>query len=111
MRFLFKQHTEIDNLIAAVNVSNYYTKAEVDDMDNELSTLILNMFNKIEVDTFFTDYYNIGYLNMRLVFKATSFNTCTKSEVGNIIIILDISSSLNPINNNGTKMVDIVNTR
>ena len=38
-------------------------------------------------------------------------NTYTKSDVDNIISLLDISSMLSPMNNNGTNMVDKINTR
>ena len=34
-----------------IDLSNYYTKTEVDDIDNELSTLILNTYTKTEIDT------------------------------------------------------------
>ena len=39
-----------------IDLSNCYTKTEVDDIDNELSTLILNTYTKAEVDTQLTDY-------------------------------------------------------
>ena len=55
--------TEIDNSIANTTLSGYDNKTETDDIDNELPTLILNTYNKNDIDTFFTDYYNIGYLN------------------------------------------------
>ena len=39
--------TEIDAIVANSNFSNnYYTKTEVDDIDNELSTKILNTYTK-----------------------------------------------------------------
>ena len=103
--------TEIDTLFSNIDSSTYYTKNEVDDIGNELSTLILNTYNKSEIDTFSTDYYNIGYLNIQLGLKANGSNTYTKSEVDNMITLLDISSMLNCINNNGTNIVDILNTR
>ena len=43
--------------------------------------------------------------------KASGLNTYTKSEVDNIITVLDISPMLNFINNNGANIVDIFNTR
>ena len=45
-----------------IDLSNYYSKIEVDDTDNELSTLILNTYTKTEVDTQLTDYTSITYL-------------------------------------------------
>ena len=66
---------------------------------------------KSDIDTFFTYYYNIGYLNTQFGLKANSLNTYTKNEVDNIINILGITSMLSTINNNGTNMVDILNTR
>ena len=38
--------TDIDSLIATINISKCYNKTEIDDIDNELSTLILNKYNK-----------------------------------------------------------------
>jgi len=56
----FYNKTELDSLLANINpnidLSNYYTKTEIDDLDNELSTLILNTYTKTEVDTELTDY-------------------------------------------------------
>ena len=55
--------TKIDTLFSNIDLSNYYTKTEIDDLDDELSTLTLNTQNKSEIDTCSTYYYNIGYLN------------------------------------------------
>ena len=44
--------TEIDTLFSNSDLSHDYTKAETDDLDNELSTLILNTYNKSEIGTF-----------------------------------------------------------
>ena len=38
--------TEIDPLCSNTDLSNYYTKSEADDIDNELSTLIINIYTK-----------------------------------------------------------------
>ena len=54
--------TEIDSLFSNLDLSNYYTKSEVDDIDNELFTLILNTYTKTEIDTQLTDYATISYL-------------------------------------------------
>ena len=53
--------TEIDSLFSNIDLSNYYTKA-VDDIDNDLSTLILNTYTNTEIDTQLTDYATISYL-------------------------------------------------
>ena len=37
--------TQVDAIVANNNFS-YYTKSEIDDLDNELSTLILNTYTK-----------------------------------------------------------------
>ena len=38
--------TEMDLIVSNIDLSNYYTKTEIDDIDNELSTLILNTYTK-----------------------------------------------------------------
>ena len=38
--------TEFDTLFPNIDLSNYYTKTEIDDLDNELSSLVLNTYNK-----------------------------------------------------------------
>ena len=58
-----------------------------------------------------TGYYNVEYLNTQFGLNANSSNTYTKSEVDNIINPLAIPSMLSIINNNGTNIVDILNTR
>ena len=49
---MFKLKTEIDNLIANAKLSNDNTKIEIDDIDNDLPTLILNTYNRNETVTF-----------------------------------------------------------
>ena len=51
-----------DSLFPNIGLSNYYPKIEVDDIDNELSALILNIYTKTEIDTQLTDYATISYL-------------------------------------------------
>ena len=51
-----------DSLFSNIDLSNYYSKIEVDDIDNELSTLIFNTYTKTEVDTHLTDYTTITCL-------------------------------------------------
>ena len=48
-----------DSLFPNIDLSNYYSKIEVGDIDNELSTLILNTYTKTEIDTQLTDYTTI----------------------------------------------------
>ena len=103
--------TESDTLFSNIAWSSYYTKSETDDLDNGLSTLFLNTYNNSEIDTLFTYYYNIGYLNIQFDLKANNLNTYTKNEVDNITNLLDIPSMLSIINNNGTNIVNILNTR
>ena len=51
--YLDYDKTETDNLLANISpnidLSNYYTETEVDAIDDELSTLILNTYTKPEV--------------------------------------------------------------
>ena len=51
-----------DSLFSNTGLSNYYSKIEVGDLDNELSTLIFNTYTKTEIDTQLTDYASITYL-------------------------------------------------
>ena len=50
--------TEIDAIVPNIKFSNnHYTKAEIEDIDNELPTSILNTHTKTEVDNlFYTNY-------------------------------------------------------
>ena len=41
----------MDLIVSNIDLSSYYTKAEINDIDNELSNLILNTYTKTEVDT------------------------------------------------------------
>ena len=47
--------TEIDTLFSNIDLINYYIRNEVDDIDNELSTLILNTYTKTEIETNYFD--------------------------------------------------------
>ena len=40
--------TEIDTLFSNIDFSNHHTKAEIDDLDNELSTLILTLTIQVQ---------------------------------------------------------------
>ena len=70
--------TEIDTLCSNLDLNNQYTKTEIDDLDNELPTLMLNTYNKSEIGTFLIDYYDIEYLNTQFGLKADSLNTYTR---------------------------------
>ena len=55
--------TEIYIISSNIDLSNYYIKSEVDDIDNELSTLILNTYTKTEVDTLlYTNYPSLSFI-------------------------------------------------
>ena len=49
-------------MFSNIDLSNYYSKTEVDDIDNKLFTLVLNTYTKTEIDTQLTDYTSITYL-------------------------------------------------
>ena len=51
-----------DSSFSNIFWSNYYTKIEIGDIDNELSTLILNTFTKTEIGSQLTDYTALTYL-------------------------------------------------
>ena len=51
-----------DPVFPNIALSNYYTKTEVGDIDNELFTVILNTYTKTEIETQLTDYTTITYL-------------------------------------------------
>ena len=54
---------EIGTLFSNIDLSKYYTKSEIDDTDNELSTLILNTYTKTEVDTLlYTNYPSLSFI-------------------------------------------------
>ena len=54
---------QVDAIVANIDFSNnHYTETEVDDIDNELSALILNTYTKTEIDTTLSDYSTISYL-------------------------------------------------
>ena len=46
-----------------MDLNNYYTKSEVDDIGNELFTIILNTYTKNEVDTLvYTNHTSLSFL-------------------------------------------------
>ena len=50
-------------LFSNIDLSSYFTKSEIDDIDNELSTLILNTYTKTEVDTLlYTNYPSLSFI-------------------------------------------------
>ena len=50
MMFILKQ---IDTLFSNIDLRNYNTKTEIDDLDNKLQTLSLSTYNKNEIATCF----------------------------------------------------------
>ena len=47
----YYNETEMDLIVSNIDLSNYYTKTETGDLDNELSTLILNTYTKTKAGT------------------------------------------------------------
>ena len=103
--------TEIGSFIANVNIRNYYNKTELGDIDDELSTLILNTYNTYGISTCFTYYVNIGCVNTQFDLRANKLNTYTTSEAYNLITLLGIPYMLNMINNSGINITDMFDTR
>ena len=56
-------NSEIGTWFPNIDLSNYYIKTEIDDLDNGLPTLVLHTYSNSELDTLFTYYYNIEHLN------------------------------------------------
>ena len=57
-----------------IDLSSYYTKSEVDDIDNGLSTLTLNTYSNTEVD-------NLLYINYpSLSFIVDNFDSTTEND-------------------------------
>ena len=55
--------TEVGATVANINFSNnHYTKSELDDIDNDLSALILNTYTKAGIDTTLSGYSTVTYL-------------------------------------------------
>ena len=95
----FYNKTELDSVLANVNpnidLSNYYTKTEIDDLDNELSTLILNTYTKTEVDTLLFNSSSQAFSALSLINLELELNYKTatqlaetyynKAEVDNLI--------------------------
>ena len=63
---LFNQYytrAESDALFANIDLSNYYNKAEIDAIDDEVTSLILNTYTKTGVDNLLTGSENIDITN------------------------------------------------
>ena len=70
-------NTEHDTLFSNIDLSNYFTKSEVDDIENELSTLILNTYSKTDVcNLLYTSYPSLSLvvnnLNTKCLYKLNS---------------------------------------
>ena len=51
-----------DSLFSNIDLSNHYSKVELDDTDNELSALKLNTYTKTKIDTLlYTDYTSLTF--------------------------------------------------
>ena len=83
------------SLFSNIDLSNYYTKIEIDDIDNELSTLILNTYTKTETDSQLPDYTTITYLQGNYMTSISTTETlmnnyATITLLGNIFMIKHI---------------------
>ena len=61
--------------------------------------------------TVFTDYCNIGFLNIQFDLNTNSLNTYTKKRCRYIIIILGVPSVMNIIDTNGINIINILDIR
>ena len=50
---MFRLTQKLTHFFPNIDLINYYTKTEIDDLGNELPTLVLNTYNKTEIYTFF----------------------------------------------------------
>ena len=67
---------QVDAIVANIDFSNnHYTETEMDDIDNELSALILNSYTKTENDTALSDYSTISYLQGNYMTSLSIRNT------------------------------------
>ena len=63
--------TDIDTLFSNIDLSNYYTKSDVDDIDNELSSLTLNTYTNTEVDNLlYANYPSLSSISNNFYAKA-----------------------------------------
>ena len=80
-----------DSLFSNIYLSNYYSKIEVDDTDNELFTLILNTYTKTKIDTLlYTNYPSLTLITDNLYSK-----TEIDSTLSNYITPTQIDASYN----------------
>ena len=99
--------TQVDAIVANINFSNnHYTKTEVDDIDNELSALILNTYTKTEVDTQLTDYATISYLQGNYM-TSLAITETLMNNYANITFIVDNFYDKTYLDNQFTLKVDV----
>ena len=80
-------------IFSNIDLSNYYTESETNDIDNGLPTLILNIYTKTEVDTQLTDYATISYLQGNYM-TTLSITETLMNNYASITFITDIFQNL-----------------
>ena len=76
----YYNNTETGAIVSNINLSNnHYAKTETDDIDNELSTSILNTYTKTEVDNLlYTNYPSLSFIADNLYAKSETDSTLIK---------------------------------
>ena len=77
-----------DSLFSNIDLSSYYTKSEVYDIDNELSTLILYTYTKTEIDSQLTDYTTNAYLQGNYM-TSTPITETLMNNCGSMTFLVD----------------------
>ena len=91
---------EIDAIVSNINVSNnHYTKAEIYDIGNELSALVLNTWTKTEVDILlYTNYPSLSFIAENLYAKAELDSTLsaytTSTQLHTVFLIAKLNWAL-----------------
>ena len=110
----------MDLIIPNIDLSNYYTKTEIDDLDNELSTLILNTYTKTEIDTLLFNSSSQAFSAISLINLELELNYKTaaqlaetyynKTEVDNLITfdptVVYTKTEINSILNNNYSSIE-----
>ena len=91
----YYNEAEMGLLVSNIDFSNYCTKTETDDIDNGLSTFILNTYTKTEVDTLFLNSSSQSFSAISPIKLELELNyltniqiaeaCCDKAEVYNLI--------------------------
>ena len=70
-----------DSLFSNVGLSNYYTKIEVGDIDNELSTLVLHTYTNTEVATLLFSTSSQYFSAISLIHRELGLNYLTNTQI------------------------------